>query len=150
MATRQWALHNHVIGEALQTGILAQKYLQRPDRGHNDAQFDVAKTGVISNQRERAQVQARTQGDAVNARIQGRSHAHLQRVAWGVHGQLFHAVHKHQPIALFGLHGGRDVPLCGLRQYPKVKLDDGFIAVVDVVFVKTRLVFDEAGVETAV
>ena len=95
-------------------------------------------------------MQSGTHGDAVNARVQCRGHAHLQGLTRAVHGELFHAVDKNQPVTLFGLHGGADVAAGRLGQNVQVKLDPGFVGVVDVVFVKLGFVLDKTGVESAV
>ena len=95
-------------------------------------------------------MQACAQGDAVNAGVQRRGHAHLQRLARRVHGQLLHAINKHQALATLGLHGGLDMPAGSLGQHTEIELNDGFIRIVDVVLVEPGLVFDKAGVKTPV
>ena len=95
-------------------------------------------------------MQPRAQRDAVNTSIQRRGHAHLQGFARRIHGQLFHAIDKHQPLAALGIHGGFDMAAGCLGQHAQIKFDDGLVRFVDVMFVKAGLVLNKTGVEPAV
>jgi hypothetical protein len=78
---------------------------------------------MILDQRKGAEMQAGGQRDAVDAGIERRAHADLERLLGRVHGQFFHAVDQHQTAARLPGHGRLDVQARGFGQAAKVELD---------------------------
>ncbi|MCY1535186.1 hypothetical protein D9M68_705800 [compost metagenome] len=150
MATGQRAFDHHVVGQAVQAAVLLQEQLQRAQRGHDDPELGVAETRVVFDQCERAQVQAGGQRDAVDAGVQRRGHAHLQRFLRAVHRQLFHAVDEHHARAFLAGHGAFHVHARGLGQVAQVELDGRLVFRVDVVLVHRLLGLDVLGLVAAV
>ncbi len=110
VSTGQRALDNHIVGQALQTGILAHEQLQRPQRRNDDSQLGVTEARILGHHSERAQMQPRAEGNTVDPGVQGAVEPHLQGLARPVHGQLFHAVDEDHSVAALGLHRATDVP----------------------------------------
>ena len=148
--TRQRAFDDDVVGQPVGAGALAQEQLQRPQRGHDDAELGVTEARVILDQREGAQMQAGRQRDAVNTRVEGGRQAHAQGFPRRVHGQFLHAVHEDQPGAALGLHGLADVQAGRLGELAQVELHSRLVGVLHVVLVELQLLLDELGIETTV
>jgi hypothetical protein len=150
VAAGQRAFDDDVVGQAVQARDFFQEQLQRAHRRHDDAELGVAEARVVLDQVEGTQVQAGRHGDAVDARVHRRRQAGAQGFLGRVHGQLFHAVHEDQAIALLRFHGRADVQAGRLGQAVEVELDHRLVHVVDVELVELGLVFHEGGIELAV
>jgi hypothetical protein len=150
MAAGERPLDHHVIGQAAGARALLQEELQGAQRGNDDAQLGVAETRMVLNQAERPQMQACRQRDAVDAVVEGRLETGAQGFPGRVHGQLFHAVDEHQPIAALGFHGAADVQRRRFDQQAEVELHDGLFGIGDVELVLLELVLDVLGIEAAV
>ena len=107
-------------------------------------------TRVIFDQRERTEMQAGGQRDAVDAGIERCRHANLERLFRGVHGQLFHAVYEDQTGTLLALHGTGDVQAGRFGDLAEVELDRRLVFVLGVVLVESQLFLDEFRLVTAV
>ena len=105
---------------------------------------------MILDQRKRTQVQSRCQGDAVDAGIQGRGHAHLQRLFGRVHGELFHAVDVDLTAAHLAVHGALDMQAGGFGQMAQIELDIGFVVGLGHILVESLLGLDVLGFVAAV
>jgi hypothetical protein len=150
VAAGQRSFDHHVVGQAVGARAFLEEQLQRAQRGDDDAQLDVAKARMVLDQRERTQVQAGRQGDAVDPRVQCRLETDAQGLPGVVHGQLFHAVGEDHALAALGFHGAADMQGGGFRQQAEVELDHGLLAIGDVELVLPQLVLDVLGVEAAV
>ena len=122
VAAGQRTLDDDVIRQAVEARALAQEQRQRAQRRHDDAELHVAKTRMILDQRERAQMQTRAQRDAVDAAVHRGRQAHAQRLARAVHRELFHGVDEDQAIAPLGLHGPADVQPGRLGQPVEIEM----------------------------
>ena len=150
MTARQRPFHDHIVGEAASAGAFLEEQLQRPERRHDDAQLDVAKAWMVLDQRKRAQVQSRCQGDAINPCIHCSHQPRPQGFPRAVHGELFHAVDEDQSVTRLARHGALDMGTLGLSDQAKVKLDRGLVTVRDVVLVLLELVTHVFGVVAAI
>ena len=146
----QRSLDDHVVGQPVQLRVLAQEELQRAQRRDDDAELRVAEAPVVGDLRERAQVQAGGERDAVDARVERGGQAHAQRLARRVHRELLHAVHEDHAVAALGLHRSADVHVGRLGQPPEVELHRRLVAARRVVLVELRLLLDEVRAEAAV
>jgi hypothetical protein len=95
-------------------------------------------------------VQAGGQRDAIDAGIQRRTHAHLQRLLGRVHGELFHAVDQDHAAALLARHRAFHVQSGGFGQIAQVELDHRLVVGSDIGFVHGLLGLDELGLVAAV
>ena len=144
------AFHHDIVRQALQPGVLAQEHRQRAWRGDDDAEFGVAEARMVLDQRERAEVQAGGQRDAVDAGVERGGQAHAQRLARRVHGQLLHTVDEDHAVAALGFHRPAHMIAGGFLEFREVEVHVGLVAAGNVGLVLLQLLADEIGVEAGV
>jgi hypothetical protein len=105
---------------------------------------------MVLDQGEGAEMQAGSQRDAVDPGVERRRHAHAQRFARRVHGQLLHAVDEDQAVATLRLHGPADVHARRLGELPEIEANHRLVGIGNVEFVLSELVLDELGVEAPI
>ena len=150
VAASQRPLDNDEIRQTVGPLVLLQEQLQGTHRRDDDAEFGIAKPGMVLDQGERTQVQAGGQGNPLDTGIECCSQTHLQGFLGGVHGQLFHAIDEDQATAGLACHGRLDVQAGRLFQSAEIELDRRLVLVIDVVLVERELFLDVLGVVAAV